>query len=868
MSEYKTTHDQYYDRPDANAMIINTHVIPIQLDDYSTFAPGSFNLKTLIQFILQINEPLKSIPMERRRSKQESERFDRFEDFYNKLNRMTQKNLNHQYEALKQSLYFEQGIDDVVQKLKNIINKSIRTDSTNMIESKQPTPIFVQGGGRLEHMLTDLKKFIVFVVKYIQQDDNLESIELNDFYGKSFKQYQQDKNLVVKIDDGIKQAMVRKLLCGATILKIIRYKLKCLLTGMGSKNIIDVLNLSITNTLNDYINDTNNTYDDSDVTVEIDRSNDHQGIDDRDKINVQWNRIHNMYGIRRKQFESYIYVESIKNNHSQKQKLKPKETTLQDNVTRIHLTGGVPDLVASNNPTTSSLSKPLTPSFFTTPSTILSTEPTPPISSTTQTPLVPPTTHQSSSSLDSSSGPGSGSGSIASPPRLILSAQSTDDKPVTTNIPIVQPSKDKQNDDKPVTVIIPIIQPSEEKQNEEKQNNNEWGEEKQNDIESDVDLIDKSGSVKPDQRIVFLINLPNGKRYGIKISTDRFPQYKIEGKIYSQFKSIMNDENEPYGEKIEEQVLNCYFLGEITNVNANEGYLIYLHNHLGVRVSSNTNSALYNAIKTIADANRCTSVYYYVTENILGTWNILRELYTTITDSSKICDLVTNVTRLLSYLNKEYKFVHWDLHPENIFINKSNPSKFKIYDFDFSEITLSSPSTYANNTYINIMSGSSRQSVIDTSRKIKSYDAEIRSNVGLMFDIYRMYTSFILLMNKTCVGKNYAKLQILDQLMCAALESIADDMKLLTDYYGYLLEMSNKSRNALIDDQDRSTVVIRWIQENFAFNTQIQPVIIGGSIQRKRYVMKDCNCDGYKMYLAHKQKYLYLTKNNKVSVGY
>jgi hypothetical protein len=343
-------------------------------------------------------------------------------------------------------------------------------------------------------------------------------------------------------------------------------------------------------------------------------------------------------------------------------------------------------------------------------------------------------------------------------------------------------------------------------------------------------FTDVSGTVKSYKRRVFLIK--GYKNYGIKISSDKYPEYKIEGAIYNIFNKIMNDDDETQKNIIKKRVLNSYFCSEIGNIKNTSEFKIYIDNDSFFVANNNENSTIYNAIKEIAYQNNSDKIIYYTTENILGEWDTLENMKSKLPDNS-ICDLIANLFNLLHYLNKKYNFAHWDPHHGNIFVNMKNPTDFKLYDFDLSEITYKEVTQYSINNHLLDML--SNYDTLGLASSIKSRSTDDRKKILLIHDFYRVLTSFFKEEYFNTVSFNN---KIIEQLYYICKKTFI----LTNSNYWYsliLAAITTYNKKYFPIDTDISI----WI--DYCFNIKL---------------LKGGNTDYYVKYLKYKNKYL---KNKK-----
>ena len=89
-----------------------------------------------------------------------------------------------------------------------------------------------------------------------------------------------------------------------------------------------------------------------------------------------------------------------------------------------------------------------------------------------------------------------------------------------------------------------------------------------------------------------------------------------------------------------------------------------------------TNAELYKAIGEIAKNNKVDIVYYFTMENVLGEWDVLAKLSLPCPGTGRLCSLMILLCQLLTYLNEKYRFIHWDLHQENILVKTTKANDF------------------------------------------------------------------------------------------------------------------------------------------------------------------------------------------------
>lgn len=370
---------------------------------------------------------------------------------------------------------------------------------------------------------------------------------------------------------------------------------------------------------------------------------------------------------------------------------------------------------------------------------------------------------------------------------------------------------------------------------------------------------DVSGQLGLERRRVLLLEIPdNGQKYAIKISTDKYPLARAEAEIYMRFRDIMNDEKEPQRDIIEKHIIKSYYFGYVNYLD-HPTMKIYLTDNFSIFTSETSNKELYEAIRGLLRMNKVNTFYYYVTENVLGEYVQLASVSLK-SRQTKVCDLMIDVFKLLAYLNHNYDFIHWDLHSNNILVDEANFKKFKIFDFDHSEIRPrleTRPQLYPE---VNAGTNENKSALIQTninnevlndslndSRNGDSYlekiytnfmgaNRTLRNDIGLIYDIYRIYTTFIDKNNGQCDNN-----VIFDGINTLTNKAIADIPSIYDtnhNYYVYLIVLTNK----ILISHYNGVSAIEWIRKSLKLE---QPINLTGGTS-------------YVTYLKYKQQYLNL----------
>ncbi len=90
----------------------------------------------------------------------------------------------------------------------------------------------------------------------------------------------------------------------------------------------------------------------------------------------------------------------------------------------------------------------------------------------------------------------------------------------------------------------------------------------------------------------------------------------------------------------------------------------------------------YNEIIALGNNKyRHGQIHYIVTEYAIGYMTLNRAMHGDVNTTNKYI-LTVNLIRMLIYLNQKYGYVHWNLHGENLFVDRN--LNYKLFDFDLS----------------------------------------------------------------------------------------------------------------------------------------------------------------------------------------
>lgn len=194
------------------------------------------------------------------------------------------------------------------------------------------------------------------------------------------------------------------------------------------------------------------------------------------------------------------------------------------------------------------------------------------------------------------------------------------------------------------------------------------------------DIHDVSGA-KKSERLVFMFKIANSPlKYCMKI-VNNDDAYINEIKIYQRLKKI--NQTDGY---IADRVLDIKGYGFVSpNINNTKSFDIIIDNET-INITSMSNASMISAIINYQELNPV--VIYFITpknDDYVTLESLMSKSSGYKTVEKNVCDLCSELIRLLYYLNSNYDFVHWDLHFDNLLVLKS-ATNFLLYDFDLSTI--------------------------------------------------------------------------------------------------------------------------------------------------------------------------------------
>ena len=143
-------------------------------------------------------------------------------------------------------------------------------------------------------------------------------------------------------------------------------------------------------------------------------------------------------------------------------------------------------------------------------------------------------------------------------------------------------------------------------------------------------------------------------------------------------------------------------------------------------------------------------------------------------DDEKYLKLSNKIVLDLQYLYKVYGFIHWDLHTQNILVNK-DITKYKLFDFDMSQLNYNGHSykscNYTDNKYPDNIKLHIRIGRIHT-----VYDVDIVN----MIDYYSLFFQ-----NKSCEDLFLSR--------CIGIENVR---KLITNMESYFKNLTYENNNS------------------------------------------------------------------------
>ncbi len=290
-----------------------------------------------------------------------------------------------------------------------------------------------------------------------------------------------------------------------------------------------------------------------------------------------------------------------------------------------------------------------------------------------------------------------------------------------------------------------------------------------NDVRSIIDLTGKSKD-----RAIFMLTLNSTARhFFIKIAPSVCQNYAKEKEIYHIFRGLSGSDS-----IVKNNIVECTASGNINLGLIGGSFVVQLNDHSFIKITESSMSccAVFNVINNMLAISKC-DVMYYVTCTMSNEYTSLGEIVNEHCREVVFNEFTVPILHLNNYLFNKYGFVHWDLHCGNILVDSDchdamdnlardarriatpcqpktgildkflgifnskghstqhlshpllHPVKFKIFDFDRSEI-----GTIRNQTHINFL---------------KKYYKYVPSVIGIewkkfgaVFDIIRVITSF------------------------------------------------------------------------------------------------------------------------------
>lgn len=124
------------------------------------------------------------------------------------------------------------------------------------------------------------------------------------------------------------------------------------------------------------------------------------------------------------------------------------------------------------------------------------------------------------------------------------------------------------------------------------------------------------------------------------------------------------------------------------------------------------------------------------------------------TNPDDLYNLLEGLFNVLIYLYKTYGFIHWDLHYENLLVNKNNFTEFLLFDFNYSEMF-----GMENNEFIEACNFDYGIDVAEIINQMELPDkiSNKRNYYGLVNDITKYFISLKLNLNIDMTNFNFKK---------------------------------------------------------------------------------------------------------------
>ncbi len=196
--------------------------------------------------------------------------------------------------------------------------------------------------------------------------------------------------------------------------------------------------------------------------------------------------------------------------------------------------------------------------------------------------------------------------------------------------------------------------------------------------------VDDLSGDKHEDRLIYMISVNNDIKY-VKITPNSEPEYDAEINIYKELNAYMNRNI-----ITKNKILQMCHNGIITNLCSN--IQMQLNKDIICKLSSEYSLNIKHLYKENNNDHKNYGIQYFVTDyndnfcSIINNSIFFRGKYTE--NPEKFHILMENLFTTLIHLNHKLGFIHWDLHAENLLINKETCTDFLLYDFDMAETDL------------------------------------------------------------------------------------------------------------------------------------------------------------------------------------
>ena len=247
-------------------------------------------------------------------------------------------------------------------------------------------------------------------------------------------------------------------------------------------------------------------------------------------------------------------------------------------------------------------------------------------------------------------------------------------------------------------------------------------------------IKDLSGNKRND-RLIYMVSINDDITKYVKITPNSEPEYNAEINIYKELNAYMKNDK-----KIKNKILkicNNDFIDNICN-----DIELRLYENITCNLTFENSKNVKKLYKTYDNHRKNYKIQYLVTEyndNYIPIQDDKKYFLTKYNEyPEKIHILLEKLFTTLIYLNKNFGFIHWDLHTGNLLINKKTCTDFLLYDFDMAETNLVKNDTFFERYADEINGSIDIKKIIEQLNIDKTYE-EKRKIYGLATDFLTFF---------------------------------------------------------------------------------------------------------------------------------